>query len=64
VFTGFSFGCLIQWIARLVLVPEKDKEDGFKTCFYIFAGLNLISVLLSIFMKYDYVEGKSVKNEK
>lgn len=63
VFTGFTFGtynfnigCLIQWIARLLLVPENNKFEGFKLCFYIFAGFNLISVILSYFIKYEYDE--------
>jgi hypothetical protein len=50
---------MIQWLSRQLLVPEAPKEakfDGFRTCFYIFAGFNLLSLLLSIFIKYDYEE--------
>jgi hypothetical protein len=50
---------LIQWLSRILLVPESPKEakfDGFTTCFYIFAAFNLLSLLLSLFVKYQYEE--------
>jgi hypothetical protein len=40
-------------VSRLFLVPEDDKEKGFAICFYIFAGLNFISLLCSFFVKYE-----------
>jgi hypothetical protein len=50
---------MIQWLSRLLIVPESPEDAkflGFKTCFYIFAAFNLLAVLLSVFIKYEYDE--------
>jgi len=46
-------------------VQENNKYEGYKTCFYIFAGCNAVSLLLILFVKYDYEEDihKSKKEE-
>ena len=42
-------------------MKEDSKYEGFRTCFYIFAGMNLLGMILSVAIKYPPHESNVVK---
>ena len=56
----------MQYLSRAVLVHEGRKFECFRTCFYLFAGFNVVALLLIIFVKYDYEEDieLQIENER
>lgn len=48
--------CLVQFLSRTLLVHENSQYEDYRVCFYIFAGFNVVSLLLSLFVNYEYEE--------
>lgn len=53
VFWAFTIGQILQFFLHYFLVVELGKE-GFTYCFIIFAVIQIVGVILSISVNYNY----------
>ena len=57
-------GSVLQLIVRDSLVRESDKLEGFRHCFYVFAGCSLVALALTCLVKYSMPEENAGEEHK